>query len=46
MARKESALRKELDLPVGLIQRSDKATRAAIRTAKKSAGAKARGRSQ
>jgi probable rRNA maturation factor len=46
MARKESALRKELDLPVGLIQRSSKATGAVNRTAKKSAAVKARGRAR
>jgi probable rRNA maturation factor len=33
MARKESALRKELDLPVGLIQRSGKAARVAPKAA-------------
>jgi probable rRNA maturation factor len=43
MARKESALRKELDLPAGLIQRSGRAKKAARSVAKKSPGAKPTG---
>ena len=45
MARKEKALRKELDLPRGLIQRSEKAG-APRKMAKKSAAASVRSRAQ
>lgn len=44
MARKESALRKELDLPVGLIQRSGKATRGVRAPAGKRSSAEVRSR--
>ena len=43
MARKESALRKKLDLPGGLIQRSGEAKKAARPAAKKDAGMKTTG---
>jgi len=44
MARKENALRKELSLPPGLIQRANKTQRPAPKAAKKSATPGKRGR--
>jgi probable rRNA maturation factor len=46
MARKESALRKQFDLPAGLIQRSSKSKKSVRTTQKKSASARSQSRSR